>query len=175
VRTAPAKKPVPRDVDHWCEAFQARCRERGVRLTPQRLAIYRALAADDTHPTADVVYERVRAEVPSLSQATVYRILESLESERLVRRVSTTGGVARFDANVEPHQHLVCRVCGRMIDHLVPTQAAAAIAPDAIPGFVVEELDVRLVGRCLDCARPSNSAPTMKRNRRETAPSRRRT
>jgi Fur family peroxide stress response transcriptional regulator len=173
VRTAAAKKPVPRDVDQWCEAFQARCRELGVRLTPQRLAVYRALAADDTHPTADLVYDRVRADVPSLSQATVYRILESLEAERLVRRVSTTRGVARVDAKVEPHQHLVCRICGRMIDHVAPV--TAAIAPDAIPGFVVEELDVRLVGRCLDCARSNDSSHAATRPRSGPSTARRRT
>jgi Fe2+ or Zn2+ uptake regulation protein len=147
-----------------------------VRLTPQRLAVYRALAGDPNHPTADAVYERVRAQVPTLSPATVYRILESFEREQLVRRVSTTRGVARFDANLEPHQHLVCRVCGRMVDHFAPVLAATTVAPDAVPGFVVEELDVRLVGRCIDCARQADSATAgSKRFVSKPSPSRRRT
>ena len=146
------------DLARRCADFEVRCRARGLRLTPQRLAVYRALAADDSHPTAETVYARVRVELQTLSQATVYRILESLEQERLVRRVSTTGGVARFDATVEPHQHLVCRVCGRMIDHFAPMLATAPLALDDVPGFVVEELDVRLVGRCAAC-RDSGSAP----------------
>jgi Fe2+ or Zn2+ uptake regulation protein len=142
----------PADLERRCREFEARCRAHGYRLTPQRLAVYRALAADDSHPTADVVYERVRAVLPTLSQATVYRILESLERERLVRRVSTTGGVGRFDATLEPHQHLVCRVCGRMVDHFAPAVEGAPLRLGRIAGFVIEELDVRLVGRCAACA-----------------------
>jgi Fe2+ or Zn2+ uptake regulation protein len=138
-------------LDRRCAEFEARSRARGLRLTPQRLAVYRALAADDSHPTAETVYARVRTELQTLSQATVYRILESLERERFVRRVSTTGGVARFDATLEPHQHLVCRICGRMVDHFAPGLASAPIVVDEVPGFVVEELDVRLVGRCAGC------------------------
>lgn len=142
----------PAEVERRCLEFEARCRAHGYRLTPQRLAVYRALAADDSHPTADVVYARVRAVLPTLSQATVYRILESFERERLIRRVSTTGGVGRFDATLEPHQHLVCRVCGRMVDHFAPAFETASLRPARVAGFVVEMLDVQLVGRCADCA-----------------------
>jgi len=151
-RTPRSAASGPADIERRCLDFEARCRARGYRLTPQRLAVYRALAADDSHPTADVVYARVRAALPTLSQATVYRILESLERERLVRRVSTTSGVGRFDATLEPHQHLVCRVCGRMVDHFVPALETAPLRLGNVPGFVVEELDVRLVGRCAECA-----------------------
>ena len=100
------------DVARRAADFERACRARGVRVTPQRVAVYRALAADPTHPTADVVLGRLRATMPSLSPASVYRILESLEREGLVRRVGTTDGVARYDANLERHQHLVCRKCG---------------------------------------------------------------
>jgi len=142
---------TPAVIARRCAEFAARSRARGLRLTPQRLAVYRALVADDSHPTAETVYARARAELQTLSQATVYRILESLERERLVRRVSTTGGVARFDATIEPHQHLVCRVCGRMVDHFAPAFASAPLVLGDVPGFVVEELDVRFVGRCTGC------------------------
>jgi len=147
------KQPAPATewLDQRCAEFEARSRARGLRLTPQRLAVYRALAADASHPSAESVYDRVRGELQTLSQATVYRILESLEREHFVRRVSTTGGVARFDATLEPHQHLVCRVCGRMVDHFAPALASAPFVVGDVPGFVVEELDVRLVGRCAEC------------------------
>lgn len=154
-----------RDAGRRYADFEARCRERGVRLTPQRQAVYRALAGDPSHPTAEAVYARVRAAMPTLSQATVYRILESLESEQLVRRVSTTGAVARFDAMLEPHHHLVCRICGRMQDYFAPALAKRSLVPTDIPEFEVEELDVRLVGRCAACRRSKSQVP---RNRRRT-------
>jgi Fe2+ or Zn2+ uptake regulation protein len=111
--------------------------------------VYRALAGDPSHPTADAVYATLKPEMPSLSRATVYRILESLEREKLIRRVSTTAGGARFDANLTPHQHLVCRVCGKIADWVSP--ALARQAAGAVPGFVVEELEIRIVGRCAGC------------------------
>jgi Fur family transcriptional regulator, peroxide stress response regulator len=150
----PRNKLVARrgsDVARWCAEFEQACRARGVRVTPQRLAVYRALAADLTHPTADTVLGGLRDEMPSLSPASVYRILESLEHEGLVRRVGTTDGIARYDANLERHQHLVCRKCGRMTDFQSPELSSIRLARRLAPGFVVEEVDVRLVGRCARC------------------------
>ena len=134
-----------------------------MRVTAQRLAVYRTLAADRSHPTVDTVYARVRAQMPMLSQATVYRILESLESERLVRRVSNTGAVARFDANMSSHQHLVCRMCGRMIDYDGSSLLGTPLPRDPVPGFVIEELDIRLVGRCKACARAGRRSSSPER------------
>jgi Fe2+ or Zn2+ uptake regulation protein len=147
------------DVAALCLAFARRCRAHGVRVTAQRLAVYRALAGDPSHPTADAIYRRLRSRLPSLSPATVYRVLESLEGNGLLRRVSTTGGAARFDANLAPHQHLICRVCGRMTDVRAPTLEVSRVAAEARPRFVVEDVDVRIVGRCETCppaARPAS-------------------
>jgi Fe2+ or Zn2+ uptake regulation protein len=155
-------------LDELCASFARQCRERGVRVTAQRLAVYRTLVEDQSHPTVDAIHRRLRKAMPSLSPATVYRVLESLVEDGLLRRVSTTGGAGRFDANLTPHQHLVCRVCGRMTD--VPAPAAAAvrttdvdrIAVHAHPRFLVEDVDVRIVGRCETCpppARPASRRP----------------
>jgi Fur family peroxide stress response transcriptional regulator len=149
------------EVAGWCERFAKRCQARGVRVTAQRLAVYRALAEDRGHPTAEAVFARVRRHMPTLSLATVYRILDALERESLVRRVSSTGGVARFDANVEPHQHLVCRVCGRMLDLFAPEFAAMQLPVTSVPDFEVEQLDIRLVGRCAACRPKAVRRPTV--------------
>jgi Fur family peroxide stress response transcriptional regulator len=142
-----------REVAGRCAEFARLCRARGVRVTAQRLAVYRALAEDAAHPTADEVHRRLRATMPSLSPATVYRVLETLVREGVLRRVSTTGGAGRFDANLDPHQHLICRVCGRMTDVFATGLDVGRLAPGIPPGFVVEDVDVRIVGRCGACAR----------------------
>ena len=156
-------------VEELCATFARRCRERGVRVTAQRLAVYRALAGDPNHPTADAIYRRLRTVMPSLSPGTVYRVLESLVVDGLLQQVSTTGGPGRFDANVAPHQHLICRVCGRMTDvHVaapaLPTADVGRAAARAWPRFVVEDVDVRIVGRCATCppgpAAARRAAPT---------------
>jgi Fur family peroxide stress response transcriptional regulator len=150
------KKPPDRplgEVKRWCLRFENVCRERGLRVTSQRLAVYRALAGDTSHPTADAIYAKLHPKMSWLSLATVYRILESLEREGFVRRVSTTNGVGRFDANLTPHQHLVCRSCGRMTDFEQESLSRLCL-PQQTPGFMVEELEIRIIGTCEACHRP---------------------
>jgi len=153
-RKREAAAPATRDdgsVERWCEEFEHTCRDRGIRVTPQRLAVYRTLAEDLSHPSADQVYARLHPAMPSLSLATVYRILESLEGEGLIRRVSTLDGVGRFDANLDFHQHLVCRVCGRMTDFEEASLARIRVPRSAAPGFTAEGLDIRIIGLCDAC------------------------
>jgi len=147
------------EVDGWCSEFERECRARGIRVTPQRLAVYRALAEDLAHPTADSVYSRLSRQLPGLSQATIYRTLQFFESENLIRKVSSPGAIGRFDANVSPHQHLVCRFCGSLEDISIPELHSAAIP--TVAGFTIEELDIRLVGICEACA--NSKANTKKR------------
>ena len=139
------------EIEQWCKRFQDLCRSRGIRVTAQRLAVYRALAEDVSHPTAEALHSRLQVGMSSLSQATVYRVLEFLEKEGLVRRVSTTAGAGRFDAKPSRHQHLVCRSCGRMTDYEAEVPAVSNLPSRTIEGFVAEEIDVRIVGLCREC------------------------
>jgi Fur family peroxide stress response transcriptional regulator len=154
--------------DRWCAEFELQCRARGIRVTPQRLAVYRALSEDLTHPTAESVFSRLRRDFPGLSQATVYRTLEYLERESLIRRVSAPEGVSRFDANLGNHQHLVCRACGSLTDISIPALSRHDLP--AVSGFQVEELDIRLVGRCHGCR---NSKSRARSRRGRSAPTKR--
>jgi len=139
------------EVSSWRRRFEETCRERGIRVTPQRLALYEALAADTGHPTAEVLLARLRPQLPSLSPASVYRILDSLEAEGLVRRVSTPDGVSRYDANTGPHQHLVCRVCGKIADVEDDALAGLRLPASNPAGFTAETFDIRIVGVCAPC------------------------
>jgi Fur family peroxide stress response transcriptional regulator len=147
------------EVDRWCSEFERLCRARGIRVTPQRLAVYRALSEDLAHPTAESVYKRLSNQLPGLSQATIYRTLQFLESENLIRRVSSPGSIGRYDANIGPHQHLLCRACGSLKDVSVPALHSAVIPK--VSGFTVEELDIRLVGLCETCS--SSQSKSQKR------------
>src|SRR5262245_14543887 len=97
--------------------FRQRCAELGLSLTPQRLAVYQMLASTEAHPSAEEVYRAIKPGMPSLSLGTVYRTLELLESHGIVSRIYTNGDQARFDANLEPHHHLVCVACQKVIDY----------------------------------------------------------
>jgi Fur family peroxide stress response transcriptional regulator len=155
-RTAPRS---PAEVAAWCASFEEACRARGLRRTEQRRAVYRALASDPGHPTADAVRERLRRDLPTLSLATVYRVLDSLVDEGMVRRVPTARGGVRFDANTAPHQHLVCAICGSMADFTDPSLAALAVPASVPGGFRPEGLDLRVTGTCAACAGAARRAP----------------
>lgn len=134
--------------------FERLSRERGLRMTPQRLAVYRALARDASHPTAEALYDRLRRELPSLSLTSVYRILETLVRQGFARKLSTSDGLGHFDANLEKHQHLVCRACGRLDDCQLPGLADLKLPAGALGAFSVESIDIQIVGLCPECLDP---------------------
>ena len=145
------------DAEAWSERFERLCRDRGIRVTPQRIAVYGLLAVDNTHPTAEVVYERLRRRMASLSLATVYRVLECLEREGLVHRVSAFDGVARYEAKRNRHHHFVCRLCDSIIDSEDRSMEEFSLPRYAPAGFVPDELEIRILGICGTCRRTGRS------------------
>ncbi len=122
-------------------------------LTPQRLAIYEALVGSADHPTPEILWDRVRTLMPTLSLATIYKTLEALARLGLVSELPATGQCRRFDANMAPHHHLVCTGCGRVADFWSHELSTLAV-PRGIPGFRARRVDVHVQGVCDDCARP---------------------
>ncbi len=92
------------------------------RFSHQREQIYEAVCATDTHPTAEMVYERLKPEMPRLSLGTVYRNLRQMAAEG--RLMELEGPVARFDADLSPHAHFRCQRCGAVSDVDIPYDAA---------------------------------------------------
>jgi Fur family transcriptional regulator, peroxide stress response regulator len=122
----------------------------GLKLTPQRLAIYRALARQANHPSAEAIYRAVRPSMPSLSLGTVYKTLDSLARAGLVEEVSRLGEMRRYDANLSPHHHLICTSCQRISDVAIPD--AQTLVPQAgFEGFEATAVHVQVLGLCEDC------------------------
>jgi Fur family peroxide stress response transcriptional regulator len=138
-------------VENRLTAFRRHCTERGLALTPQRLAIYQALAGDDSHPSAEEVYRQVKPSLLSLSLGTVYRTLELFEEHGLIARVQVTGNQARFDANQDAHSHLVCVRCHRVIDVHDPQLMPAPVQERLPDGFRVLAHRVHVMGICPSC------------------------
>jgi Fur family transcriptional regulator, peroxide stress response regulator len=84
-----------------------------MRLTRQRLAIYRELAGRYDHPDVDTLFRAVKPKVPQISLFTVYRTMNALEGAGMVWRVATFKGHARYDGDVETHAHFLCETCGK--------------------------------------------------------------
>jgi len=100
--------------------FAARCHRDGLAVTPQRLAIIRALLASADHPRAETVYAAVRREHPHISLATVHRTLQTLCRIGEARKVTALHDSARYDGNTAPHHHVVCIGCRRIRDIEIP-------------------------------------------------------
>ena len=98
------------------DAFQAGCRRAGLKVTPQRLAVYKALLETDEHPSAEMVFQRVRGVFPSISLDTVNRTLLTLSEIGAAFVVEGSGDAKRFDGNLENHQHFKCVKCKRIFD-----------------------------------------------------------
>lgn len=125
----------------------ARCRAHGVKATPQRLEILRALLATDEHPSPEAIYRVVRRRLPSISLATIYKSLEALEEAGLARLVSHAGDTKRYDGRLDAHHHLVCRNCGRIVDFVHPAFENLAL-PEPVDGFITDTVSVQLFGFC---------------------------
>jgi len=134
------------------ERLVSQLRERGMRVTPQRIVIHRELCGHSQHMTAEQVLGRVSDVLPGTSLPTVYSTLELLETLGLVRRVGTGNGALVFDSRVEPHAHTVCRRCGAMADLEGTAAPEDALTRAGATGFVPDHAQLVVWGLCPDCA-----------------------
>ncbi|MFM8303968.1 MAG: Fur family transcriptional regulator [Actinomycetota bacterium] len=134
------------------DALTARFRAHGLRVTPQRQAIFRLLEGNEAHPTVEGLFEAARAEMPTISLKTVYQTVHELEDLGEVHLLHVGTGSLRVDPNVEhPHQHVICTRCGSVRDVLVDV-ADLRLPAQARDGFDVADVEVHFRGVCRDCA-----------------------
>ena len=127
-------------------------REQGLRVTPQRQAIFRLLEGDDSHPTVESLFERARADMPTISLKTVYQTVHDLEALGEVRVLDLGTGSVRVDPNVEDdHHHLLCTACGRVRD--LPVDFTGLHVPIRYRrDFTIDDVQVIFRGRCDQCS-----------------------
>jgi Fe2+ or Zn2+ uptake regulation protein len=126
-------------------------RAKGYRITPQRRAIIDLLIADDTHPTADEVYQRVLDTMPDISRTTVYNTFHQLVALGKLKQVADRGSKpVRFDTNIESHHHLFCIRCQSIRDIHAEFPALEIAAQDT-EGFQIMENQVTFYGVCPKC------------------------
>jgi Fur family ferric uptake transcriptional regulator len=137
-------------------------RQRGIQVTAQRLGVLRAVAGHP-HLTADAVAEIVRAEIGAISLQSVYDALTLLVAEGVLRRIQPAGSPARFEDRVgDNHHHLICRVCGRVVDVDCAVGSAPCLAAADDSGYEIDEAEVAYWGRCPDCLAQARKRRTLK-------------
>jgi Fe2+ or Zn2+ uptake regulation protein len=132
-----------------------RLRERGQRVTSQRLLLHRVLVELDRHVAAEEVLRASESRLPNLSLPTVYATLDLLEELGAVRRLVTPGGAALYDPRAEDHHHLACRRCGAVVDVDGEFEVAPLIRAAQQAGARPEGAQVVLSGLCPSCAAAS--------------------
>ncbi|OLP18876.1 transcriptional repressor [Leptolyngbya sp. 'hensonii'] len=123
---------------------------KGLRVTPQRFAVYANLLARMDHPTAEDILSDLNQNAPTSSQATVYSSLQALRDAGLVREVLLEEGVCRYDANISPHHHFRCKSCGQIED--VAWEQFQGLSLNRLrAGLKVEGYEVTVYGVCDHC------------------------
>ena len=97
--------------------FREQLKEKGLKVTPQRVAIYEAIVKSKNHPTAENVIEYIKANHPNISVGTVYKVLDSLVENSLLKKVKTEKDIMRYDAVLSNHHHLYCSETDRIEDY----------------------------------------------------------
>jgi Fe2+ or Zn2+ uptake regulation protein len=148
VNTGKTPQIAPDDQSDLVEILHAR----GQRVTPQRLVILRELRRRDHHATAEEIHRAVDRELPGMATPTVYATLDLFVELGLARRIDT-GTAALYDARLDPHQHAICRRCGRVQDVDGRISAGALMRAAQEAGFEPQGAELIISGLCAECAR----------------------
>jgi Fur family peroxide stress response transcriptional regulator len=126
--------------------------EKGLKVTPQRIAILEAIVKLNNHPTADNVIDYIRKNNPNIATATVYKVLDALVQNRLINKVKTDKDIMWYDASLEKHHHLYSSDSDRIEDYIDEELNETLISffeKKAIPGFKIEDVKLQIIGKFL--------------------------
>ena len=137
------------DYDYYiCDGVMPTAR---YRRSKQRERILELLQSTGAHPTADWVYSRLKEEFPDLSLGTVYRNLTVLLDQRLINKIEFGSTFDRFDANIGPHYHFVCELCGAIVDLDFPVDDSLNDRVNSTTPFTARRHRIEFYGVCDRC------------------------
>lgn len=125
-------------------------KDKGVRFTPQRQAILEYLLSTDTHPTAEEIYKQVKIKFPGVSLGTIYNTLNMLKEHGYVLELPSGDMSSRFDGNPANHYHVMCLMCGKVIDFHTPLIKMDELVAEKT-GFDVHTHNLVFYGICPEC------------------------
>jgi Fur family peroxide stress response transcriptional regulator len=144
------------------DEFVLKCREEGLKVTPQRIAVFRALAESDRHPSAEEIHQRIVQDMPTVSLDTVYRTLTTLMEHGVIRRVDSLPNIGRFDSNVDHHHHFVCTQCNSIQDFYWPDFDQLQPPSEVAKMGMIQQPYVEFRGLCRKCQQERMKAETGK-------------
>lgn len=131
-------------------SIRHKLQEKGLKITPQRVAIYEAVVTLNNHPTAENVIEYIKTNFPNISVGTVYKVLDSLVENNLLKKVKTEKDIMRYDAVLSNHHHLYCSETERIEDYT--DEDLNALINDyfqkkAIKNFTIYDVKLQITGK----------------------------
>ena len=142
-----------KDTEMAMTRLRNKCREHGLRMTPQKVMIYKELLKSLDHPSPEQIFKRLKCACPEMSFDTVYRTLATFDKIGLVDLVDGYGTARRFDPKLEKHHHFRCRKCGTIIDFTSDYYDKIDIPKDISKECEVLKLRVTIDGFCKKCRR----------------------
>ena len=136
--------------------FRAKCRQARLKVTPQRIAIYKVLIQSNEHPSAEMVYRQVKQDLPHISLDTVNRTLVTLNDLGMAFTLEGTGDARRYDAILDDHQHFKCLKCKKVIDLFDETFGNIS-TPAKLEKCDILRQTVYFEGICDTCKQKNNS------------------
>ena len=149
------KQSIPDAIAH----FLGRCKAHNLKITPQRMAIYKELMQSKKHPSADSLFRTIRNKFPNISFDTVNRTLQTLAEIGIIDLVESFSGPKRFDPNMKNHHHLHCISCGKIIDFDNDQFNNLAIPENTRQGFTILGSRVVIKGICEICSNQREILP----------------
>lgn len=139
------------DPDHRFKELIALLRERGYRLTPQRIELIRLIAASEGHPSSAELYEKIKDRFPTMSLATVYKTLSMLKEMNQVLEIDLRDD-SHYDGNRPyPHPHIICMRCNKIIDGNLDVQPADIRKLEEESGYRIIRSQLTFYGLCPEC------------------------
>lgn len=132
------------------ENLSSKLTEKGLKVTPQRIAVLEAVMQLHNHPTVDNIIEYIRSNHPNIATATVYKVLDALVQNELIRKVKTAQDIMRYDAIIEKHHHLYSVESDRIEDYHdeeLNSLLTAYFEQKGIPGFEIEDVNLHIIGK----------------------------
>lgn len=132
------------------EEISTKLKEKGLKVTPQRIAILEAIIKLNNHPAADKIIEYIRNNHPNIATATVYKVLDALEANGLIKKVKTDKDIMRYDAVLDKHHHLYCSETDRIEDFKdeeLSNMLESYFKKKGIPDFKIEDIKLQIIGK----------------------------
>jgi Fur family peroxide stress response transcriptional regulator len=131
------------------EEITAKLIEKGLRVTPQRVAIFEAIIKLDNHPTAENIIEYIKKKHPNVSTGTIYKVLDSFVENKLLKKVKTENGIMRYDPFLLSHHHLYCAETDKIVDykdHELDELLQSYFKKKKIRNFNIQDINLQLTG-----------------------------